>query len=112
MIGNQQMSYPFTSKSSTVNQATNQPSTNESHADVTPEITTDTVTPAVNKEHMLLTSGERVLLQTAIVPVYCANGSNVSARILLDSASQRTFMMERLAEKLNLPSQRKETLSI
>ena len=53
-----------------------------------------------------------MLLQTAIVPVYCANGSIISARILLDSASQRTFMTERLAKQLNLPSQRKETLSI
>ena len=61
---------------------------------------------------MLLTNGERVLLQTAIVPVYCTNGSIISARILLDSASQRTFMTERLAKQLNLPSQRKETLSI
>ena len=71
-----------------------------------------TVIPAVNTDHMLLTSGEWVLLQTAIVPVCCADGSNISARILLDSASQRTFMTERLAKQLNLPSQRKEMLSI
>jgi len=70
--------------------------------------TTNTVTPTVSTDHMLLTSGERVILQTALVPIYCSNGSF----ILLDSASQRTFMTEGLAKKLGLPSQRKETLSI
>jgi len=74
--------------------------------------TTNTVTSAVSTDHMLLTSGERVILQTALVPIYCSNGSIISARLLLDSASQRTFMTERLATKLGLPSQRKETLSI
>ena len=59
-----------------INKATNQSSTDENQADVT-ETTTNTVTPAVNTEHMLLTNGERVLLQTAVVPVYCANGSIV-----------------------------------
>ena len=59
------------------------------------------MTPAVNTDHMLLTSGERVLLQTAMVPICCANGSIISARILLDSASQRTFMTESLAKQLN-----------
>ena len=53
-----------------------------------------------------------MLLQTAMVPVCCANGSIISARILLDSASQRTFMTEKLVKQLNLPSQQKETLSI
>ena len=53
-----------------------------------------------------------MLLQTAIVPVYCANGSIVSACILLDSASQRILMTEKLAKQLNLSSERKETLSI
>ena len=102
-----------TNQSSTVNKATcaNQsPIVNResSQADATTETTTDTVAPAVNTEHMLLTNGERVLLQTAIVPVYCANGSIVSARILLDSASQRTFMTEKLAKQLNLSSERKK----
>ena len=106
-----------TNQSSTVNKATctNQsPMVNResSQADATTETTTDTVAPAVNTEDMLLTNGERVLLQTAIVPIYCANGSIVSAHILLDSASQRTFMTEKLAKQLNLPSERKETLSI
>ena len=58
--------------------------------------TTDTVTPTVDTDHMLLINGKRVLLQTAIVPVFCTNGSVVSARILLDSTSQGTFMMEQL----------------
>ena len=106
-----------TNQSSTVNKATcaNQsPIVNResSQADATTETTTDTVAPAVNTEHILLTNGEQMLLQTAIVPIYCGNGSIVSACILLDSASQRTFMTEKLAKQLNLPSERKETLSI
>ena len=36
----------------------------------------------------------------------------ISAHILLDSASQRTFMTESFARKLNLPVLHRETLSI
>jgi len=48
-----------------------------------------------------------VLLQTAVAPVCCGDGSVISARILLDSASQRTFMTDQMAKLLKLPSQRK-----
>ena len=103
----------FTISSETT--AVNQSSVGDSEKcqpEITTETITDTVAPAVNTDHMLLTSGERVLLQTAVVPVYCTNGSIISARVLLDSASQRTFMTRRLAEQLKLPCQRKENLSI
>ena len=50
---------------------------------------------------------ERVLLQTTIVPIYCIDGS-----VMLDSASQCTFMTDRIAKLLKLSSQRKETLSL
>ena len=71
------------------------------------------MTPAVSLDHMLLVSGERVILQTAVAPVYCVNGSTmISAHILLDSASQRTFMTESFARELNLPVLHRETLSI
>ena len=61
----------------------------------------------------LLASGERVLLQTAIVPIQSSDGNNViNARVLLDSASQRTFMTNKLAQRLKLPSEHKEHLSV
>ena len=85
---------------------------NQTVANTETTVDVDTVTPAVSTDHILLTTGERVLHQTAMVPIYCANGSIISARILLDSASQQTFMTQRLAKQLNLPSQQKETLSI
>ena len=47
---------------------------------------------AGDSDHMLLASGEKVLLQTAIVLVCCSDRSVITARVLLDSASQRTFM--------------------
>ena len=58
---------------------------------------------------MLLASGERVLLQIATVPVQSVNGSvTVTAQVLLDSASQRTFITDQLAKRLKLtPEQRK-----
>ena len=50
-----------------------------------------------------LVAGEQVLLQTAIVPVRSSDGKNlINARVLLDSASQRTFMTAKLAQQLNL----------
>ena len=61
----------------------------------------------------LLASGERVLLQTAIVPIQNSVGNNeIKARVLLDSASQRTFMTNKLAQRLKLPSEHKEYLSV
>jgi len=101
----------LTSSSETI--ALNQTSTdNQSVVNAETTATNNTVTPAVCTDHTLLTSGERVILQTALVPIYCHNESIISAPLLLDSASQRTFMTERLAKRLDLPSQRKETLSI
>lgn len=68
---------------------------------------------SVSFEQALVTCGERVLLQTATVPIQTADGSKIiSAKVLLDSASHRTFMTDRLAKQLQLNSQRKETLSV
>ena len=87
--------FTISSETTAINQSS--PSANDSSQSVvTTESTVNTVTPPVNTDHMLL---EQVLLQTAVVPVCCANGSTISARILLDSASQRTFMTERLAKQ-------------
>ena len=49
------------------------------------------LTSNVNFSHALLASGEKVLLQTAMVTVSGDDGSKASVRLLLDSASQRTF---------------------
>ena len=52
---------------------------------------------------MILAYGEKVLLQTATVPIQGSHGSfSVSAHVLLDSASQRTFMIDSLAKQLGL----------
>ena len=68
---------------------------------------------SVNFEHALVSCGERVLLQTATVPIQTADGSTtVLTKVLLDSASHRTFMTDRLAKRLCLNSQRKEVLSV
>ena len=62
---------------------------------------------------MLLASGEKVLLQIATVPVQKVDGSTtVIARVLLDSASQRTFMTDRLAKQLKLVPEHRESLSV
>ena len=61
----------------------------------------------------MVTCGERVLLQIATVPIQTADGSaTILAKVLLDSASHRTFMTDQLAKRLCLNSQRKEVLSV
>ena len=52
-----------------------------------------------------------MLLQTVVVvPLCCANGSIISAHILLDSAGQRTNKFERLAK--HLPSKSNQFLHL
>ena len=55
-----------------------------------------------------MASGERVLLQTALVIVCGTDGAKSQARVLMDSASHRTFMTEQIAKKLKLQPQRRE----
>ena len=63
--------------------------------------------------HTMLASNERVLLQTAIVPIQTSDGQTlINARVLLDSASQRTFTTTKFAQKLKLHSEHKENLSV
>ena len=76
------------------------------------EIGETLVTSDVNFSHTLLASGEKVLLQTATVTVCGDTGSRASVHVLLDSASQMTFMTHQLARKLNLSSQSNETLLV
>ena len=68
---------------------------------------------SVNFEQVLVACGERVLLQTATVPIQRVDRSEkIFAKVLLDSASHRTFITDRLAKQLRLNSERKEVLSI
>jgi len=61
----------------------------------------------------LVSSGERVLLQTALVLVQSSDRKRtISVKVLLDSASHRSFITESLAKQLQLTSQFKESLSI
>ena len=61
----------------------------------------------------LVSSGERVLLQTAIVPVQSSDKrKTILVKVLLDSASHRFFMTEKLAKQLQLTPQYKESLSV
>jgi len=45
-------------------------------------------------EPTFLILGERVLLQTATVPIQAADESKILAKVLLDSASHCTFMTD------------------
>ena len=57
----------------------------------------------LNTENSLISSGEIVLLQTAKADVQNpVNGLRQNAIILLDSGSQRTYITESLAKRLNL----------
>ena len=72
--------------------------------------TTNGNSNATNVTQSLLALGERVLMQTAVVPIQTPDGKvTVAAQILLDSA---TFMTSQLAQKLNLTSEYKEVLSV
>lgn len=65
------------------------------------------------KESVLISSGEMVLMQTAKAEIKnpIANKSEV-VRILLDSGSQRTYITEKLAEQLQLPKDKEEEIKL
>ena len=64
-----------------------------------------------NLTQTLLAFGERVLLQATIVPILSADGKTlINAWVLLDSASQRTFMTTKFAQQLKLSSRYREHL--
>ena len=48
---------------------------------------------AVGSDQVLIASGERVLLQTANVPIQTAEGKLIMARVLLDSASHQAIVL-------------------
>ena len=64
-------------------------------------------------EHTLLSSDEQVLMQTATVEVENLQRSKkVSTRLLLDTGSQRTYIINELAEKLQLRIAGSGTLTV
>ena len=57
----------------------------------------------VNTENSLISSGEMVLMQTTMADIRNPdNGHRQNVRMLLDSGSQRTYITESLARRLNL----------
>ena len=74
---------------------------------------TETLNASVGTDQALIASGEKILLQTAVVPIQTADGSaTIMAKVLLDSASHRTFITDQLAKKLKLTCDREELLSV
>ena len=64
-------------------------------------------------EEMMLSSGNQVQMQTATSVVTNSLGSPlVSIRIMLDSGSQKTYVMENLARNLNLHLRASENLAM
>ena len=57
---------------------------------------TEKLNASVGTDQVLVASGERVLLQTAVVPIQVSHGSaTIMAKVLLDSVSHRTFITDK-----------------
>jgi len=57
---------------------------------------TEKLNASVGTDQALVASGERVLLQTAVVPIQVSHGSaTIMAKVLLDSVSHRTFITDK-----------------
>ena len=77
----------------------------------TAHVVTETISPVT--ENTLLTSDEQVLMQTATVEVENLEKSGKQTiRLLLDTGSQRSYITEQLADKLQLPIKGSETLTV
>ena len=73
----------------------------------------DPLSATAATEHTLLSSGEKVLMQTATVEVENLQRSRkVTTRLLLDTDSQRTYITNKLGEKFQLPITGSETLTV
>ena len=65
------------------------------------------------EENVIVSSGEMVLMQTAKTEIKNQNNSrSEQVRILLDSGSQRTYVTESLAEKLQLKRENEEEIKL
>ena len=77
----------------------------------TAHVVTETISPVT--ENTLLASDEQVLMQTATVEVENLEKSGKQTiRLLLDTGSQRSYITEQLADKLQLPIKGSETLTV
>jgi len=69
----------------------------------------NSTTDGIDTIQMLTTFGEKVVLQMATAVVQSTDGlMKATAQVLLDSASQRTFMMDQLARQLQLKVEHKD----
>ena len=74
---------------------------------------TEPLSTSITVEDSLLATGEQVLMQTATAEVQDLNKSRTQTiRLLLDTGSQRTYITENLAKKLQLEVKGSETLSV
>jgi len=73
---------------------------------------TEPLSATVATEHTLLSSDEQVLIQTATVEEENLQKSRRVTTRLLDTGSQRTYITNELAEKLQLPITGSETLTV
>ena len=74
---------------------------------------TEPISTTITAENTLLASDEHVLMQTATAEVEDLQKSRKeTVRVLLDTGSQRTYITEQLAERLQLPIKGSETLTI
>ena len=77
----------------------------------TAHVVTETISTVT--ENTLLASDEQVLMQTATVEVENLEKSGKQTiRLLLDTGSQRSYITEQLADKLQLPIKGSETLTV
>ena len=77
----------------------------------TAHVVTETISPVT--DNTLLASDEQVLMQTATVEVENLEKSGKQTiRLLLDTGSQRSYITEQLANKLQLPIKGSETLTV
>ena len=67
--------------------------------------------PTVLTQHQTSPT-ESVFLQTATISLSAADGTMVNARLLLDTGSQKSYMTETLACRLNLPTLHTEDLAV
>ena len=91
-------------------------SSSENNADPTnsvDESSQSMITVNSNVTPMLLASGVRVLLLIATIPIQSLDGSvTITAIVLLYSASQRTFMTDRLMREFKFVSKQRVSVSI
>lgn len=74
---------------------------------------TEPISTTITAENTLLASDEQVLMQTATAEVEDLQKSRKQTiRLLLDTGSQRTYITEQLAEKLQLPINGSEILTV